>query len=72
MRACAEATGGRYTPEKNAAIIVYEKDGDEIEATVTLNTSGLAVCMAAPNLEAARSSIDAVLARIGPQQEGSW
>lgn len=72
MRSCAEATGGRYTPEKNAAIIVYEKDGDKIEATVTVNTGGLAVCMAAPTPEAAQGSIDAVLARIGPKQEGSF
>ena len=71
MRSCAEATGGRYTPQSNASIIVYEKGGD-LEATVTANTGVLLMCMGAPSPEAARCAIGTVAGRIGPVREGSY
>jgi TATA-box binding protein (TBP) (component of TFIID and TFIIIB) len=70
MRSCAKATEGRYTPQSNASIIVYEKSGD-LGATVTVNTSGLLMCMGAPSPEAAKRAIGTVAGRIGPVREGS-
>ena len=71
MRNCAKETGGRYTPQRNASIVVYEK-GDDLEATVTANTGVLLVCMGAPSPEAARCAIGTVAGRIGPVREGSF
>ena len=71
MHSCAEETGGRYTPQSNASIIVYEKSGD-LGATVTANTSGLLMCMGAPSRVTAERAIEAVAGRIGPVREGSF
>ena len=72
MRACAEYVEATYGPWRNASIMTFKKDAEAgIEATCTVNTKGMIMCMQVPSADVAERSIAAVAAKVGDLQPGS-
>lgn len=72
MRACAEYVNATYGPWRNALIMTFKKDTEAgLEATCTVNTKGLILCMQVPSVDVAHRSIAAVAAKVGDLQPDS-